>query len=137
MKPEEKDLLNPETGVEIPFDEDPVFRGSIIVVEANKGDDGYWTVLRTARALMSYDNETFFVREKSVKSLDKDLQRASDTTVKAINKILDEYEGDLWNKEEWDGMQYYMKPVDVESPVDRVLAEELHGIIEDVTNTKA
>jgi hypothetical protein len=120
--------FNEETDVVYPADQDPVARYNVVLDSAIRGEDGYWEVVRTIKQVVTFDNETWFVREKSVKSIDKEFSNANRTTHSSINSLLTEYEDDFFSKGTWDGNQYIMTTKDK----DQVLVEEHHGIVESV-----
>jgi len=111
----------------------PTARYNVALDEAKLGDDGFWEVIRTVKQIVTFDNQTWYIREKAVKSIDKNFTKASRTTHTAIGHLLEEYSEDFFSKGEWDGHQYVMETKDL----NKVKIEEHHGIIEDVSNTKA
>lgn len=137
MKQEDLDKLDMSgTNTEpakFPSGEVPLAKYNLYIDSAERDEDGFWTVIRKVKHTVTFDGNLFFIREKAVKSLDKDFDRAVKTTNKAMNAAIDEYEGDFWSKPEWEDMQYIMRTDDT----NLVQAEKHHGIIEDVTNTKA
>ena len=132
MKDEEmKVLATDKPPIEYPENGVPLRRYNIALDDASRGADGYWEVIRTVKQIVTYDGNIYFIREKAVKSIDKDFAKANRTTHKAIGSLLSEYNDDFFSKEEWDGMQYVM----TDKGVNEVKVEEHHGIIEDVTHT--
>lgn len=88
----------------------PKARYNYLVDDAQRGEDGYWTVLRVAKQAVSYDNKQVYVREVSFKAIDRELSSASRTTHTAMLNLLSDYDNDFWSREEWDGKQYVMIP---------------------------
>jgi len=117
-----------ETDVVYPVDKDPVARYNIILDSAKHGEDGYWEVVRSVKQIVTFDNKLWFIREKSVKSIDRNFAGANKTTHKAICSLLTDYGDDFFSKGEWDGNQYVMTTKDK----DNVISEEHHGIVESV-----
>jgi hypothetical protein len=121
---EEKTILYPAGEI-------PLQRFNIVVDDGRREEDGSWTVTRTAKQVVTFDDKTWFVREYSVKSMDKSFKKADITTHRAISAVLDDYEGDFFSKEDWDGEQFSIKEGDSEE----ALSEGYHGIPKDVENS--
>ena len=117
-----------DTDIVYPSNSEPIARYNVSLDTAEKGEDGYWVVIRTLKQVVTFDRSNFFVREKAIKSIDKSFDNANFTTHKAISALLDEYKGDFFSKGEWDGHQYIVE----NKTKDEAIVEEYHGTIESV-----
>jgi len=127
MIDENKEKFVP-TNIEYPADKTPVARYNVAIDAAKRAKDGLWEVTRTVKQITTFDEILWFIREKSIKAIDKSFAKANRTTHKAIGSILSEYNDDFFSKSEWDGNQYVM----TSESKDDVLIEEHHGTVKNI-----
>lgn len=117
-----------EEPISYPEDGEIIGRYNLVIDRAKKMSDGFWEIVRTIKQTVSFDGSRWFIREKSIKAIDRNFVSANKTTHNAVANLLAEYKDDFFSKGEWDGNQYVMDTPDNE----KVLAEEYHGIVESV-----
>ena len=134
-KNESEEIKEKEEYVTYPGDDGitPIARYNVALDEAKIGEDRYWEVKRTVKQVVTFDNKTWYIREKSIKAIDKNFAKANKVTHNAMGRILADYNEDFFSKGKWEGHQYVMNTKDLDS----VKVEEHHGIVEDVSDKKA
>jgi hypothetical protein len=127
MIDENKENIVP-VSIEYPADKIPLARYNVAIDAAKRAEDGLWEVTRTVKQIVTFDNKLWFVREKTIKAIDKSFAKANKTTHKAIGSILSACQDDFFSKPGWDGNQYVM----TSESKDDVLIEEHHGTVKNI-----
>lgn len=91
--------------------------------EAIRQEDGTWKVTRTIKQGITTDFKVMFIREFSVMGMDKTFEKAQTPSLNTIRSLLQEYDGNLFSKEEWPHKQYSVE-LDPPKGKQNVLSED-------------